>query len=68
MTDDWIACRYCPARGHVEWMHCEVDADTRTCYHHARTHGAQMVHAGWARVTEAEWLEEPDRLREPEPA
>jgi len=58
----WVPCRYCCAQGHVEWIHFDADDETRTCYHHARSMGPLMVAAGWARVTEDEWLEEPDRL------
>ena len=64
MTAPWIGCRveHCPARGHVDWVHFEVDEETWTCYHHARTDGPRMVANGWARVNEAEWLEEPSKL------
>ena len=48
-------CRYCPAAGMVEWWHPDVDEQTHTCYHHARSEGERMVVAGWARVTEEEW-------------
>ena len=59
---EWVGCRYCCARGHVEWVHFDVDEETWTCFHHARTEGPLMVVAGWARVTEQEWLYEPSRL------
>ena len=57
-------CRYSPAEtAHVEWVHFDVDEETWTCFHHARTMGPAMVGAGWARVTEEEWLPQEDRLQ-----
>jgi hypothetical protein len=43
-------------------MHFEIEAYTWTCFHHGRTEALAMVAAGWARVTEEEWLDEPSRL------
>jgi hypothetical protein len=60
----WRPCRYSNAeRGHVLWWQTDVDEETWTCFHHARTHGAHMVSVGWARVTEEEWLHEDNRLK-----
>jgi hypothetical protein len=57
-------CRYSNAEAaHVEWVHFDVDEETWTCFHHARLRGADMVAAGWARVTEDEWLPEENRLQ-----
>lgn len=63
MHEPWTPCRYSNAeRGHVTWWQPDVDEETMTCFHHARTKGAEMVAAGWARVTEEEWLYEASRL------
>jgi hypothetical protein len=64
MSDTGHVCRYSEAeRAHVEWVHLEIDANTWTCYHHARVNGPAMSTAGWARVTDAEWLPEENRLQ-----
>lgn len=58
------SCRYSEAeRAHVEWVHFDVDEETWTCFHHARVMGPAMVAAGWARITEDEWLPQEDRLK-----
>lgn len=66
MPELQVSCRYCGHTSHyermVEWCHFDFEADTWTCFHHGRTQAAAMVAAGWARVTEAEWLTEPSRL------
>ena len=64
MASSGRVCRYSNAEAaHVEWVHLEVDDNTWTCYHCARVKGPDMVNAGWARVTDQEWLHEENRLQ-----
>lgn len=63
-SQPWRPCRYSNAeRAHVLWWHPDVDEETWTCFHHGRTHAEAMVSAGWARVTEEDWLPEENRLQ-----
>jgi hypothetical protein len=62
MPNEFTGCHYCIARGHVYWTHESIDVERHTCFHHARAKSLDLTNAGWIRVTQNEWLEEPSRL------